>query len=132
MTSRSQGVNTTFFGVYAGMPNGGKKKNIPARLDLDLYEQMREAVFHRRTTFQSAIEEGLSLWLGRTEPMSPGPLADDTDGVMSGLAPDQCDLVSRYAEALRTGEEPDFLEIIKIALNRIALSSQMQRRQRTG
>ena len=50
------------------------RKELTARLDSDLYEQLREATFKLRISKQQAMIEALKMWLSANgKPHSPSP-----------------------------------------------------------
>lgn len=47
----------------ADLDLGGVRRELTARVDLELYEQVREATFRLRISKQQAMVEALEMWL---------------------------------------------------------------------
>jgi hypothetical protein len=52
-----------------------KRKEVTARIDEDLFEELREKLHERRTTQQNAVVQGLTMWLRSGEAELPTGLA---------------------------------------------------------
>lgn len=48
-------------------PDNRKRKELTARLDADLYEQLRQATFRLRISKNQVMHDALRLWLKKVE-----------------------------------------------------------------
>lgn len=57
-------------GGWVGRPRSvtAPRKEITTRLEMDLYEQLREAAFQLRISQQQAMVEALEMWLSNRRP----------------------------------------------------------------
>jgi hypothetical protein len=61
------------------MSDETNRKELTARLDSDLYEQLREVTYHLRISKQQAITEALRMWLQSISIGEAHPPSPDTD-----------------------------------------------------
>lgn len=106
---------------FLGMSDRTTRKELTARVDSKLYEQLREATYHLRISKQQAMTEALKMWLSsntdagvRDAAPPDSRIPADMLPVVNWLArlwahestPEQEGLKS-YLKALATGRETD-------------------------
>jgi hypothetical protein len=108
------------------VPDDTTRKELTARLDPELYEQLREATFKLRISKNQAMIEALKMWLGSNSSSDAGQVSHVEKDIPKDLRP-VVDWLTRLWAHKSTLE----LESLKTSLKALAASSQTERKGRS-